>query len=147
MASLWDRVLDALGFEAVAEEGEPDVVGRPEPVTRDGQSPPLRGSRRAGRGRLVSLPGGQAALPVSRVGVYKPKGLDDAQAIADELRARRPVVVNLQGLDHEVAQRILNFISGVLYALDGEALRVGAAVVLAVPGGVEVVGGGAEGLV
>ncbi|HEY8449833.1 MAG TPA: cell division protein SepF, partial [Bacillota bacterium] len=67
-----------------------------------------------------------------------PRGFDDVQQVADHLKARRPVVLNLEGSERDVAQRIINFLSGTIYALSGEMHRIGSHVLFFAPGGVEV---------
>ena len=65
--------------------------------------------------------------------VLQPRSFDDARGAADYLKTRRPVVVNLQGSHGELARRIIDFTSGVTYALDGHMLRVGEQIFLFTP--------------
>lgn len=65
--------------------------------------------------------------------VLQPRSFDDARAAADYLKLRRPVVVNLQGSHTDLARRIVDFTSGVTYALDGHLLRVGEEIFLFTP--------------
>lgn len=65
--------------------------------------------------------------------VLQPRTFDDARAAADYLKLRRPVVVNLQGSHDDLARRIVDFTSGVTYALDGHMLRVGEEIFLFTP--------------
>ncbi|HEY3266651.1 MAG TPA: cell division protein SepF [Armatimonadota bacterium] len=59
--------------------------------------------------------------------------IDDAQAVADRLKERRPVVVNFEHTDEEIARSGLDFISGVVYALDGFYEKIGEKVFLFTP--------------
>jgi FtsZ-interacting cell division protein YlmF len=54
-----------------------------------------------------------------------PKSLDDAQVCADCLKARRPVIVNLKVLEEHKARRVLDFLGGVVYAIDGHLEQAG----------------------
>src|SRR2546425_13326433 len=65
--------------------------------------------------------------------VLQPKTFDDARAIADYLKMRRSVVVNLRGTHSDLARRIVDFTSGGTYALDGHRLRVGEEIFLFTP--------------
>lgn len=65
--------------------------------------------------------------------VLEPRAFDDARRAADCLRDRRPVVLNLQAVDPELSRRIVDFLSGVTYALDGHLQRVGEAIFLFTP--------------
>ncbi|MBW3622008.1 MAG: cell division protein SepF, partial [Armatimonadetes bacterium] len=62
-----------------------------------------------------------------------PRSLNDAQSAADKLKERRPVLINLERTDEETARRIVDFISGVTYALDGYYQRIGTKVFLFTP--------------
>ncbi|MDQ7851170.1 MAG: cell division protein SepF [Armatimonadota bacterium] len=68
--------------------------------------------------------------------VIDPRSLDDARRGADFVKARRPVFVNLQGVEAEVARRIVDFLSGATYALDGHLQRVGEEMFLFTPSNV-----------
>lgn len=68
------------------------------------------------------------------------KEFDDTQTIADHLRARRPVVMNLHKAPYEVAVRILDFIAGTTYALGGRMEKLGQNVFLCAPENVEIHG-------
>jgi len=67
-----------------------------------------------------------------------PRTLDDGQSAADQLKQRRPVVLNLENTDHEIAMRLVDFVSGVTYALDGYYQRVGDKVFLFTPSNVNI---------
>lgn len=81
------------------------------------------------RGQLFSL----HAQRQLEIVVLQPKTFDDARASADYLKMRRPVVVNLRGTHSDLARRIVDFTSGVTYALDGHLLRVGEEIFLFTP--------------
>jgi cell division inhibitor SepF len=75
-----------------------------------------------------------------KVVLCEAKTFDEAQTIADQLRSRRPVVVNLQGAPYETALRILDFISGTIYALSGRMEKLGQHVFLCAPDNIEIQG-------
>lgn len=57
--------------------------------------------------------------------VLEPRSLEQARRGAEFVKARRPVIVNLQGAEADLARRIVDFLSGATYALDGHLQRVG----------------------
>ena len=59
-----------------------------------------------------------------QVVLVKPERFDDASTIADHLNAKRTVVLNLESSNKDVARRILDFLSGVAYANDGQIKKV-----------------------
>ena len=67
-----------------------------------------------------------------------PKNFNDAQQIADKFKVDVPVIINLQGSDTELAKRLIDFCSGLTYALDGGMQRVGDKIFLLTPRNVEV---------
>lgn len=81
------------------------------------------------RGQLFNL----HAQKQMEIVVLQPRSFDDARSAADYLKMRRPVVVNLQGSQPDLARRIVDFASGVTYALDGHLLRVGEDIFLFTP--------------
>jgi len=70
--------------------------------------------------------------------VIEPRSLEDARRGADFVKARRPVFVNLQGVEQDLARRIVDFLSGGTYALDGHLQRVGEEMFLFTPSNVAI---------
>jgi len=79
-----------------------------------------------------------AAEPGARVHVVAPMQFGDARQIADRLMASQPVIVNLQVADRELMRRMIDFCSGVAYALSGKMERVADKVFLVTPSNVKV---------
>ena len=67
-----------------------------------------------------------------------PRSFNDAQQIADRFKAQIPVILNLQSADTELAKRLIDFSSGLTYALDGSMQRVADKVFLLTPRNVQV---------
>ena len=67
-----------------------------------------------------------------------PRSFNDAQQIADRFKAQVPVIINLQGADTELSKRLIDFSSGLTYALSGGMQRVADKVFLLTPRNVEV---------
>jgi cell division inhibitor SepF len=88
------------------------------------------------KNNIVGLP---APKPVKMV-IMKPMNFDQVQSIADHLKNRRPVLVNLEETDKEVAKRIMDFMSGTAYAVGGNIQRVNQWIFLFCPNNVEVTG-------
>ena len=68
-----------------------------------------------------------------QVVIMKPACYDDAQLICDNIKARRPVVVNLEKVEYPVAQKIMDFLIGACYALDGSLQRVSSNIFIIAP--------------
>src|ERR687894_625251 len=67
-----------------------------------------------------------------------PKNFNDAQQVADQFKEGLPVILNLQGTDTELAKRLIDFSSGLTYALDGGMQKVADKVFMLTPQNVEV---------
>ena len=96
---------------------------------------PPRGRGR-GRGAAPAQNGGQRHA--SQVELIVPKSFNDAQKVADKLKADVPVIINLQTADSDLAKRLIDFSSGLTYALDGSMQRVADRVFLLTPAHVKV---------
>lgn len=75
-----------------------------------------------------------------KVVVYQPVSYDDTQNIVDNIKNRKPVVVNLENLDIDLAQRVLDFLSGAIYALDGSIQKVARGIFVLAPNNVDISG-------
>ncbi|MDQ6605228.1 MAG: cell division protein SepF [Actinomycetota bacterium] len=88
---------------------------------------PVGGARGNGRG------GGDV-----RVHFVAPKSFNDVQDVADKFKDAIPVIINLQGTDTDLSKRLIDFSSGLTYALDGGMQRIADKVFLLTPQNVEV---------
>ncbi|MEX1377637.1 MAG: cell division protein SepF [Eubacteriales bacterium] len=75
-----------------------------------------------------------------RMVVFQPQTYDDTQTIIDNLKTGKPVIVNLETLNPDIAQRVLDFIGGAIYALDGNVRKVSKGIFLLAPEGVDIAG-------
>ena len=73
------------------------------------------------RPRAVEAAPGEASV---RVHLVVPRSFNDAQQIADKFKEGTPVILNLQGSDADLSKRLIDFGSGLTYALDGGMQRV-----------------------
>ena len=78
--------------------------------------------------------------PTSKVILCEPKSYDEVQEIADHLLNKKAVVINLQRLDHAQAKRVVDFLSGTVYAIKGDIQKLGIATFLCTPENVDVTG-------
>ncbi|MDR1782532.1 MAG: cell division protein SepF [Bacilli bacterium] len=69
----------------------------------------------------------------SQLVVFEPRSYAEAQSIADHLKARRGCIINLHRVTGEQATRIIDFLSGVIYAIEGNLQKTGADNFLATP--------------
>lgn len=72
--------------------------------------------------------------------VIKPTSVDDARDITETLLGARTVILNLEGLDLEIAQRIIDFTSGATYAISGNLQKISSYIFLVTPTNVDISG-------
>jgi cell division inhibitor SepF len=86
---------------------------------------------------IVSL---QSVQQQVKVMLFEPRIYDEAQDIADQLKNRRAVVMNLQRIPLDQAKRIVDFLSGTVYAIGGDIQKLGPNTFLCTPDNVDVTG-------
>ena len=72
--------------------------------------------------------------------VIKPTGVDNSREIIDTLLSNRTVLLNMEGLDVDIAQRILDYASGATYAIDGNLQKISHYIFIITPASVDVSG-------
>ena len=98
-------------------------------------------------GNQESDPASAAGLPIyggQKMIVYHPVCYEDTQSIIDNMKNRKPVIVNMEELDVETAQRILDFLSGAVYAIDGTMCKISRNIFVVAPNSYDVIGNGNE---
>ncbi len=78
--------------------------------------------------------------PSSEVYVIKPQEFDDAQTVSDFLKAGKTIVINMEGVQLDPAQRIIDFIGGACYGLGGDLRAISSNIFIAAPHNIEVSG-------
>lgn len=97
----------------------------------------LTRSEKHDKKNVVSLKSVQTQI---KVVLSEPRSYDETQDIADHIVNRRSVVINLQRVDHEQAKRIVDFLSGTVYAVSGDMQKLGPYTFLCTPDNVEISG-------
>ena len=122
----FSKLLNAIGIptEEEFEEVEESTLER-EPVAAV-----------AKRGKVVNI----NATTQFRVVVIQPENFDEAKEIADHLKERKPVVINLELMDKDSAQKIFDFLNGAIYALGGSVQKVATNIYLIAPYNVTIMG-------
>lgn len=115
--SLWKW----LGVETEVEEEYKEL---PIPNERENRS----------GGNVVTLHTGKGL----KIIVCEPERFEEAQALADHLKNRKQVILNFEATRPEISQKIIDFISGAVYALDGQSQQLGQNIFLFAPSSVEI---------
>ena len=111
-------------IDDIFADDDDEVGGRPTTVLR-----PVGGSRSASRSN------GSSDV---RVHLVLPKSFNDAQQVADRFKDAVPVILNLQGVETDLSKRLIDFASGLTYALDGGMQRIADKVFMLTPRNVQI---------
>ena len=154
----WHRALVYFGLAEDRDYGpeyeedfEPEIEDEREGRRESGQVRRLPTSRRR-RDEIDDIFADDEPISASRTSVLRPVGEDsdvkvhlviprnfnDAQQVADQFKRKVPVILNLQTTDHELSKRMIDFCSGLTYALDGGMQRIAEKIFLLTPRNVEV---------
>lgn len=129
-----NRFMSFLGVQEEEEVVEREKINEPDDTET---SPPSFDARKNQRSNNVVSIHSQKNVKVI---LYEPRSYDEAQEIADHLRSHRAVVVNLQRVRNDQAMRIIDFLSGTIYALSGSISKIGGNIFLCTPDTVEIQG-------
>ncbi len=133
----FNRILDAVGLEEEEYEGDEMMDGDEGFFEEEEVQEPeeQRFSRRKQSTKVIGMPNSAAKM---RMLVFQPCSYEEAEAIIDNLKARKPVIMNLDELDRELAQRIIDFIGGAVYSLGGDLKKVARSIFVVAPSNVDV---------
>lgn len=137
MSKLLNKVFNFVGWEAIDEDEEEIELQE----ANDVKSEPIQthffnNSKKQQSGKVVNIHNGNQFKMV----VAQPNTFDDAKDICDHLKSNKPVVINLEGIEKHDAQRIIDFLSGSVYALDGSIQKVSCDIFVIAPNSVDVSG-------
>jgi cell division inhibitor SepF len=149
MSTMWKRMGTFLGFVEDYDDDEYGEATEAKPApTRETPSlrPEPSNVRRLPPARVEEVHGGGTATKVRavtgpaghKVHLTEPTTFNDVEEVGENFRNGVPVIMNLAGASENVAKRLLDFASGLIFGLDGRIERVGDRVFLLTPAGVEV---------
>lgn len=138
MAKLLNKMLNFVGWETEEEEemfeedeimkDEKEEVAQPQFLSHIGKKQP--------QAKVVNI----HTANQFKVVIMQPEAYDDAQDVCEHLKSKKPIIVNLEDLEKETAQRIIDFLSGSVYALDGNIQKVSNGIFLVAPNNVDIMG-------
>ena len=145
---IYNKFLDFIGIEEAEDKQEGDLFEEDVAPEKEAPAPrrrPLLDPEPKKSVREPRLQGGGETVPMPNVAamkmiVYHPVSYEDAQNIIDNLKSRKPVIVNMEELDVAAAQRILDFISGAIYALNGTIAKISRGIFVVAPANYDVIG-------
>ena len=115
----------------VMEEEEDDFGFAPVPVATAPTAPATGFS-----GQILNM----GASNKQEVVLFRPGSFNDTSKAADDLRNRKAVIVNMENVDKAMARRVVDFLSGCVYALDGDVKKIAQSAYLFCPHNMDIVG-------
>ena len=132
MSALINKMLNLVGFdneeELMEEEGYNSNTSDSAQENVKGNNPFKKNSK------VVNLSDANQLKLV----VMQPNSFDDAQDVCDHLKEKKPVVINLEYADKDTARRLIDFLSGAVYGVDGHIEKVSTSIFLLVPYNVDI---------
>ena len=127
-------------LDEMEDEVQPVSRGRrPSPFASENTASPLSSSSSASTsafsGQVLNMGSGK-----QEVVLFHAKTFDDAAKAADELRRKKAVILNMENVDKALTRRVVDFLSGSVYALDGSVKKVAQSTYLFCPHNMDVVG-------
>lgn len=130
MAKLINKMLNFVGWE-----GEEEQEVEEEIVKEEFHQPNfLQNNLKKSQNKVVNL----HTQNQFKVVIFQPEKFDEAQNICDHLKTKKPIVVNLEDVEKEEAQRIVDFLSGAVYSLDGNIQKISTGIFLIAPHNVDI---------
>ncbi len=131
-----NKVLNLIGFETQEDDYEEELIENSEFSPSQGfddDEPETAGGK---RDKVVKI----HTTAQLKLVVMQPESFEDARDIANHLKNKKPVVINLEAVERNASQRIVDFLSGAVYALDGNIQKVANGIFLIAPYNVGIMG-------
>jgi cell division inhibitor SepF len=138
MAGIWRKTMVYLGLAEEEEDYDEYAYDEPEPSDAEGPPGVRRLTDSPSGGRRDAVVRAMPRTPTARFHLVHPTAFDDAQELGDKFREGYSVIMNLQGANPELSQRLVDFASGMAYGLGGSMKPVAEKVFLVTPEGVQV---------
>lgn len=139
MAKLLEKALDFFGWETSYDEDEDELYEEEIAEASPYKSERERyGSQRKSnsQGKILNINNNNSF----KVVVVSPQNILEVKELCDHLKDNKPVIMNVEGVDTAVAQRMVDFLSGSVYCLDGDIQKISSGIFLATPASFEITG-------
>lgn len=127
----FDKFKNFIGFGDEYEDYDDEILEEEPRESAQKKASPLKNKK------VVPF---QSSSSQSKIVVVKPKCYSDATLVADELKNKRPVIINSDALDIAEARRVIDFVAGTVYGLGGNLQMVAGGIFLATPSQYDIMG-------
>ncbi|MCL5774130.1 MAG: cell division protein SepF [Firmicutes bacterium] len=122
---MFEKIKKFLSLQDIDEEMEEESGGEESSAQRTQPKP---------RATIISLPSAKK----QEIMIQEPLNFADAQEVADNLKVKKSIIINLRRTDKDMAKRIVDFLSGISYALDGHIQKVSENIFLFTPSNIDI---------
>ena len=146
MANFWKKAFGAVDLEDMdyagddnAYEEETVAYDQDDDEMEEYESPVI--NRRPIKSNVIEMDRSRRVMEDSKMMqmiIFKPRNHDEIHEIVNNLKERKPVIINLDKMDTALAQRILDFVHGAVYALNGDLKRVARNIFVVVPSNIDI---------
>ncbi len=136
MAKAIEKFLNFVGWETNQDEDEDiyeeEVVESSSPK----QEQTSHFQKRNSQGKVLNMNNNNNL----KVVILSPQNILETRELCDHLKSNKPVIMNVEGIDTPLAQRMVDFLSGAVYCLDGDIQKISSGIFLATPASIEITG-------
>lgn len=145
--AFFDKVKNLVGIEDVEDDDDEEEVVEVKPEKKEpvfvkpitpapAPTPIVKEAPKEAPARTLGR--GTTASDIMKMIVVEPQGFDECPRLVDSLKAKKPVVINLENLETDVARKIFDFLSGATYALNGNVQKIANNIFVFAPSNVDV---------
>jgi cell division inhibitor SepF len=134
MAKALEKFLNFVGWESNHDDEEDfyeDDIIDSVPQKHDFQS-----TRKTQQGKILSMHNNNNL----KVVIMSPQNILEARDLCDHLKSNKPIIMNVENVETPLAQRMVDFLSGAVYCLDGDIQKISSGIFLATPASIEITG-------
>ncbi|MDK2805597.1 cell division protein SepF [Thermoanaerobacterium thermosaccharolyticum] len=121
-AKVIERLMNFFGFDEQEDEGIEEKVENEIPFNK--------------KPKIVNI----HTQSQIKVIILKPENFEQAQTILDNIKNKKPMIIDLQNMERNDAQRLIDFLSGAIFALNGEIKKIANSIFLIVPDNFDISG-------
>ncbi len=126
-----DKVKVFMGFDAFEDEYIEEEL-----LEEEDEMIPVVSGNSSRKNKIVNI----HTTTQMKVVLYEPNDFEEAPSIVEDLKNRKPVIINLENIDVELAKKFFDFLNGAIYALDGSIQKVSSGIFILAPNNVDISG-------
>lgn len=136
MAKAIEKFLNFVGWESNRDEEEDLYEDEVVESTSQRHESSSNSQKKNQQGKVLNMNNNNNL----KVVIQSPQNILETRDLCDHLKSNKPVIMNVEGIDTPLAQRMVDFLSGAVYCLDGDIQKISSGIFLATPACIEITG-------